>query len=387
MNDASPLQIRVLHIASGLGTGGAETMLFRLLRGLPPEERNRHEVLTLTDNCDFDFGSIGVSVRILDLKSYSNPISALWALRKCIQHMNPQLIHSWMYHANITTTLVAPKNVPIIWGVHHALQNLGEESWGLKLLIYLGKFLSQKANVVQLIFVSHSSKDQHLKIGYSKKKSVVICNGIDTDEFFPAEDLRRTRRLALGIDEKSFLIGSFGRFHPIKDHSNLTKALGIVRTQLPDRPFQVVFAGKDIEAKNEALVSLLQRDHIFDITHLIGAQTDMCSLYNAIDLYVLSSKSESLPNVLAESLACQTPIVTTDVGDAKLMTPDPEFCAQPNNAEELASKISKFLTLNASEVAEMKLRARRYVISNFNIEKALAAHLTIYEKAIGEWTI
>lgn len=361
-------------------------MLFRLLRGLPPEERSGHAVLSLTNNCDFDFGSIGISVNVVDMKSYSNPISGLIALRKQIQTLRPQLIHSWMYHANIATSLVAPRNVPIIWGIHHALQNFKEESKSLKLLIHLGKLLSRNKNVVRLIFVSQSSKEHHLKIGYPKKKSEVIFNGVDTSEYFPSEDLRKQRRAALSIDQNTMVIGSFGRYHPIKDHSNLLRALSIVRTQLPELRFQVLLAGTGIEPSNENLVNLLRQNHVFDVTQLAGPQTEMCSLYNAIDLYVLSSKSESLPNVLAESLACQTPIVTTDVGDAKMMTPDPDYCAQPNDSDDLAKQISRFLMLDRQTVSEMKTRARQFVIANFNLESTMTNHQILYEKASREWT-
>jgi glycosyltransferase involved in cell wall biosynthesis len=386
MSSAIGPKLKVLHIASGLATGGAETMLFRLLRALPPDERKMHGVLSLSDNCAFDFNSLGTQVNILDLKSFSNPISALIALRKLIQFLSPRLIHTWMYHANITTTLAAPSHIPIIWGIHHALQNFSEESRSLKLLIRLGKVLSRKRNIVKLVFVSHASERQHLNMGYSTEKSVVIPNGIDTNEFFPSEELRLKQREALGIDEKFKLIGSFGRFHPIKDHRNLIKALSIVRSVAPHQHIALVLAGKDMDSKNSSLLALLNHDHLADITHLIGPQTDMCALYNALDLYVLSSKSESLPNVLAESLACGTPVVTTDVGDAKRMTPDPSFSAPPNSPTALANEISRFLLLDKVEVKKMGDRGRSHVIASFNIEKTLFTHMAIYEKVLAEWT-
>lgn len=385
MSEATSSKIKVLHITSGLGTGGAETMLFRLLRGLPADERKMHGVLSLSDNCAFDFESIGVQVGILDLKSFSNPVSAIVALRKLIRLRNPELIHTWMYHANIATTLAAPNRIPIIWGIHHALQNLSEETRSLRLLIYLGKIFSRKRNVMRLVFVSRASERQHLEIGYSKEKSVVIPNGIDTNEFFPSEEVRSKKRGELGIAQNCTLIGSFGRFHPVKDHTSLIKALGLVRSKSPLQPIAVLFAGKDMDTKNDALLATLLQNQISDVTHLIGPQTDMNSLYNALDLYVLSSKSESLPNVLAESLACCTPVITTDVGDATRMTPDPSFSSPPNNPAALAHEISRFLTLDRAEVKRMGDRGRNHIIANFNIEKTLSDHLSIYDKAISGW--
>lgn len=383
MTAANP---EVLHIASGLGNGGAETMLFRLLRALPEAERKKHGVLSLSDNCAFDFKSIGIQVLILDLKGYSNPLSALFGLRKMIRRLNPKLIHTWMYHANIATTLVSPRSIPIIWGIHHALHNIRGESRSLRLLIHVGKILSYKRNVVRLVYVSCASERQHRNMGYSNEKSLVVPNGINTNEFYPSEELRRKTREALGIAQNCTLIGNFGRFHPIKDHSSLTKALSIARSVSPLKPVALLLAGTDMDSQNSSLMTLIHRDNIADITHLLGPQKDMCALYNAIDIYVLSSKSESLPNVLAESLACGTPVITTDVGDAKRMTPDSSFSAPPNDPTALARTISRFLLLEKNEVENMGERGRSHIELNFNIEKTSSTYISVYEKAISAWT-
>ncbi len=74
--------IRIVHVTSGLGVGGAETMLYRLLSVIANNENQEHLVITLTPGCKFDFDRIGVKVKVIDLKKLG--VLGLFTLRRVV---------------------------------------------------------------------------------------------------------------------------------------------------------------------------------------------------------------------------------------------------------------------------------------------------------------
>ena len=97
---------RLLHIITGLTTGGAERSLHNLLaNGL--EDYCENHVISLTGRDDFGprIAKLGVPVHALGLKSGNNPILAMYNLRMLVQELNPQIIQGWMYHGNLASRL------------------------------------------------------------------------------------------------------------------------------------------------------------------------------------------------------------------------------------------------------------------------------------------
>ena len=115
--------IKVMHVITTLGPAGAETMLCRIAAGMDAT-RFENEIVSLTDVLDQAerMQAIGVRVRTLGMRtSAPNPLLVM-RLARWIRDSKPDVIHTWMYHANLVGALAArlAGEVPVVWGVHHS---------------------------------------------------------------------------------------------------------------------------------------------------------------------------------------------------------------------------------------------------------------------------
>lgn len=369
--------LRVLHVTSGLGLGGAETMLYRLLRSLRGRDEQRHSVLALTSGNCFDFASIGVPVQSVDLRARRFLATAL-ALRRTIRAFRPDLVQGWMYHGNITATLFAPSGVPVAWGIHHSLHDLRGDKKATRLLIHFGALLARLPRTRRIVYVSDTSRRHHADFGYPDQKAIVISNGFDCDDFSPDEAQRVLTRRALGVTPDQLLVGSFGRVHPVKDHPTLLRAFARVSAALPNA--RLVLAGHGATESNGALVEAIESNGLTGRVKLLGARSDMPSLYRALDLYVLSSKSESFPNVLGEASATGVPCVTTAVGDARRIVGPTGRVVPPADAEALALVMREVLELTASDRRSLGEAARAHVVASFGLKAVGTEYSGLYER-------
>lgn len=367
--------IRIVHVTSGLGVGGAETMLYRLLSGMANNENQEHLVITLTPGCKFEFDSIGVQVTVVDLKQLG--VLGLLTLRRIIHSMRPDIVQGWMYHGNIAATLCTPAGVPVVWGIHHSLHDLKNEKLSIRVLVMLGRWLSRSSRTRRIVYVSEASSEHHINYGYRFEKSLVIPNGFDCNYFRPDPVLRATTRKRLGVDHHHLLVGSFGRYHPVKDHETLICGFAQIVSRIPTA--RLVLAGSGISDSNDKLIKILKANGVYDKVFLLGLCEDMPGLYNALDLYVLSSRSESFPNVLGESCAVGVPCVTTDVGDAARIVEGTGRVVPPGDASALADAVVDLLEVPRLQRIAAGERARSHIVEHFSLAVAVSAYIKLHE--------
>ena len=360
-------------------------MLYRLVRELHGHDGQIHSIITLTDNCSFDFASVGVHIDLLDLKKAVNPLWGLVKLREMIRKHNPDVIQAWMYHGNLASTISSPPGIPVVWSIHHSLHDLKHEKLSIRLLIKTGAFLSRSKNTRRIVYCSENSKNQHCDHGYPLEKAIIIPNGFDCVEFSPDEAARLSTRRALGFDEDHLLIGNFGRYHPVKDHEILLRAFAEVSVDVPMA--RIVLAGSGITDTNPDLVNLIRRLGIANRIVLLGPRNDMPKLYNALDLYALSSKSEAFPNVLGEASACGVPSITTDVGDASRIIGDTGSVVSPGSVDLLRGALRQMLMLDRCERITLGNRARQHVVDSFALPVVASAYSDLYNNLTTEFEI
>jgi glycosyltransferase involved in cell wall biosynthesis len=136
----------------------------------------------------------------------------------------------------------------------------------------------------------------------------VVHNGINLDRFAPDAEARRAIRAELGIPDDAFVVGTVGRLWPEKGHAYLIRSLAPV---LGER-FQLVITGEGPERDNLTR-QVGELAHPRSV-HLTGNRRDVPRLLAALDVFVLTSKSEGLPLVIPEAMAAGLPVVSTRVG-------------------------------------------------------------------------
>src|SRR5690606_18379011 len=375
LNKVFIAKMKVLHVITGLNDGGAEAVLYRLITKSPEQD---HTVVSLMNEGKYGplLEDLGVRVVCLGMNPGKPSIRRFWKLMRLIRAEAPDVVQTWMYHSDLFGGLAARMagGKKIFWGIHHSTLEKGEAK---RTTIVVAKVLALLSHIVpeRIVCCAKKSLEVHSDIGYSRNKLLVIPNGYDLSKFMVDEHSGSQVRASLGISPETFLLGKVGRYDPFKDHDNLLSAL--FQLQLSGVDSNCLLVGRGLTSENSELIARITELGLGDKIILAGQRTDIPAIMNALDLHVLSSSSEGFPNVLAEAMACGTPAVSTDVGDAGEIIGDPASLCPPRNPKALSELMlamhSEWLE-RPDDWAERRIRCVEHIKNNFSIERMVAAY-------------
>lgn len=369
----------ILHIITGLQDGGAEAVLFRLCT---QDQTHRHHVVSLMDAGKYGplLEAKGVRLTCLSMPRGCVTISGLWRLWRLLRKERPAVIQTWMYHADLVGGVIAylagQKN--IVWGIHHTTLVPGQSP---RTTIWVAKICARLSHIVprRIVCCAEKSRDVHAEIGYDRDRMTVIPNGYDLSVFQPDRPAGQQVRHAWSLDKAQDVIGFVARYDPLKDHETLLSALEIMNRQ--GKCPACLLVGSAMDAKNEELVDLISRNGLSERVHLLGRRDDVPAIMNAVDIHVLSSTSEAFPNVLAEAMACGTPCVSTDVGDAVEIVGPTGRIVPPRNPEALAKAIGDMLSEKASPAwTARRDDARRRVRERYSLSRMVDSYHEVWSE-------
>jgi glycosyltransferase involved in cell wall biosynthesis len=375
------MSMRVLFISSGLGVGGAETALERLIPHLQAK-RVVCEVASLRETGEVGARmlAVGISVHALGMQPPKPSLKGLWRLFRLVRHFKPDVIQGWMYHGNIAAQvarLAAPRAV-VLGAIHQTLARPELDPWTTRAVIRLDALLSHLA--ARTIYVAHSAAEQHVARGYAKRGALVLPNGFDTRRFAPDAGRRLEMRARLGFGKDDFVIGTVGRFHPVKDHAGFLRAAIEIAQGFAQARFVMVGAG--LEQGNTELAPLLAHPALQGRVSMLGARDDVQDVMQALDLFVLSSLSEGLPNVVAEAMSCAVPCLVTRVGDAPWMVADTGWVVSPNDPAQLAAGMMKVIRLAPEQLVVRGRAARARIESEMSITSVARGYIELYNDLV-----
>lgn len=376
--------MRVTHVITGLETGGAETMLHRLVQGWGGTGLES-DVISLRDRGTLGskLESAGATVRSIGMRgAVPSPWAAL-RLRAAVAASRPQLVQGWMYHGNVAAMAGAwaiGGGVPVIWNIRHSVYDLRYEKGSTALMIRLGARLS--GSPARIIYNSRTSATQHAALGFATGGAVVIPNGFDTTRFRPDADARRRWRRQLGVPADLIVVGLVGRWHPMKDHGTFMRAAARVRAVVPGARFAL--AGRGADDKNPEFKSLVRALELGDVVTGCGEVEDVPGFLAGLDVAVCSSYSEAFPNVVGEAMACGLPVVTTDVGDAAWIVGEAGKVVRARDPEAMAAAILALLACTPDERLALGARGRERVRAAFAIDQIASRYRELYEEVLDE---
>jgi glycosyltransferase involved in cell wall biosynthesis len=363
---------KILHVITSLGNGGAEAVLSRLIEA-DSMCGNSHHVISLTDRGIYAerVEAMGVSVYTLGFPRGRITLSGLFKLFRILKLLKPDVVQTWMYHADLVGGVIARLAGirAISWGIRHANLDPAHNSGGTLRVVRLCAFLSSLVPR-QIVSCSAQATRLHQAIGYRADKFLQIPNGYNMDRFKPDAIARSLARAELGITKDAFVFGIVARFDTQKDHQNLVDALGLLKRR--GFEFTCLFVGVEMDAANETLSGWIKQAGVADRVALLGPRSDIPAIMNAVDVNVLSSLGEAFPNVLAEAMACGTPCVTTDVGDAAVIVAQHGWVVVPKDSNALADGLEKACESFTNDVAawrELQSACRSHILTNFELEQ------------------
>lgn len=356
-------EITVVHIISGLGQGGAEAVLYRLVTAASSPTRSVHHVVISMNGLGV-FGprlqAAGVPVHDLQMHGVFGVARGLWRLRKLIKQIQPHVVQTWMYHADLIGGLVARSAgvKAVAWGIRNSGENLHQSSMSARTIAWLCARLSAYVPEV-IVACADNAARRHKHWGYDADKVQVIPNGYDLTRWQPDLEAAAQLRHELGIKAKAPLLASVARWNLLKDHPNLLAALGKIKRSHPH--VRCVLVGEGVDSSNTELMSLIAQYNLTDHVILLGRRDDVPTIMAAADIHVLSSKAEGFPNVVCEAMVSRALCVVTDVGDAVKIVGEEGIVVPPRNAEALAAGIEKALGLlhNSDLSARLEAGAQR----------------------------
>ncbi|RCJ37353.1 glycoside hydrolase [Nostoc minutum NIES-26] len=377
-------RISIVYISTGLSTGGAQIILYRILSQINQENFSPVVISLMgSEKLGEQIEALGIPVYNIGMKPGTLPTPAnIWRLIHIVRKLKPNLIQGWMYHGNLAAQLASYLSftkIPVFWSIHSSIYSLTLPKKMTASVIKLCAGISQIPK--KIIYVSQIGKSQHEKIGYYNQNGCVIPNGTDTSVFIPSVEARLTVRKELGLSENTFLIGLICRYHPMKDHANFLQAAAILLKNYPDTNFLLI--GTEVTLENQVLYRLIQELGIIDRVHLLGERTDIPRLTATLDIASSSSAyGEGWPLILGEAMSCGVPCVVTDVGDSGWIVGDTGRVVPPRNSEALANAWQELLTLDSEQRQKLGMSARQRVIENFSLEAVVNQYEAIYSEIV-----
>ncbi|WP_070989950.1 glycosyltransferase [Halofilum ochraceum] len=356
----------VLHVITGLATGGAQQVLHRVLvHGT--SESGRVTVLSLGDE-----GTYGSRIRALGVRVYTLGMrrglpgpAALARLNAVVRKTRPDCIHGWMYHGNLAAWLarnLAPGRPALAWNIRHSLSDPSAEKPLTRQVLRWNRRLSGAPEA--LIYNSHRAREQHETFGFCSGKGRVIPNGFDLPASPPDLGTMAEVRASVDLPKDALVVGHVARFHPMKDHAGfLRTAVRIAQTR---DDVYVVLIGQGVTPDNAELTALIPKT-LESRFRFLGARTDAQDLMRAMDVLCLSSRGEAFPNVLGEAMARGVPCVATDVGDSAALIGETGCVVAPRDDAALFRGLTSMLERTPDELRALGVAARERVEACFGM--------------------
>lgn len=369
----------VLHIVSGLKIGGTEMVLYRLITDVS-NDAYRHVVISLSPEGGMEqlFHEAGIELFVLNFKS--SPFLQFARLISLINSVSPDIVQTWMYHADLVGGLAARvtarKN--IIWGVRNTDLNFG----GSRVTVWVRWLCARLSSVVpnSIVCAAQASRRTHEALGYSPERMVVVPNGFDLARLQATKLQVQALRLASGLVATDVVIGTLGRFDAAKDPQNFVLAAGLLGRQFPQVKFLMV--GRNCDKANTQLMGWIEAKGLASRFVLLGERRDAPVCLAAMDVFCLSSRTEGFPNVVGEAMAMRRACVVTDVGDAAYLLGGCGFVVPKEDSAALALGMGKLLGLSTAERAEFGERAHARITSEFTIGRTRERFEAIYARVL-----
>ena len=371
MNDRSA-PVRVMFVITSMPVGGAETLLVNLVRRF---DRTRVEPMIC---CLKDKGVLGEEISketpVFDnLIHHKFDVAVTRRLKKIFQQNKIDAVITVGAGDKMFWGRLAAKSakVPVVLSALHSTgwpDGVGR----------LNRLLTRITDGFIAVADSHARFLVEFE-KFPEQKVFTIPNGIDTERFQFDPTLRSEWRAELKIDPQSPVVGIVAALRPEKNHSSFLNAAAEVLRHLPDAHF--VIAGDGPEKPK--LVSLTQELGISRSVHFLGTINDVPGVLSLMDLFALTSDNEAKPVSILEAMACERPVVATNVGSVSesVIHDQTGLLVPVGETKQVAESWVQILADPKTQSSMGKL-AREHVVENSSLDSMTEGYMRLVEELL-----
>ncbi len=319
--------MRVVHVITGLATGGAERMLQQRIA------RTRHNAQVVVLSVEGEIGAqlraAGVPVHHVGMRS-NRDLPAVFALARLLRRLKADVVHVHLYRSLVYGRLAARiAGLPVIATEHSAQEHSTEGREATRTVRSLYRLTERLGTVT--VAVSSTTRSILIRFwGIPAERIVVVPNGIDTDRLRITEDARSRSRQALGLPENARLVVGAGRLVEGKRFDVLIDAVDRLGPQA-----HVLIAGEGPE--RAALQQRAVSAGVADRVHLVGVVDDILDVLAPADLFASASVVETYGIAIMEAYVAGLPVVYTQCPAVHDLLGDTESARLIRSRQDAAS--------------------------------------------------
>lgn len=370
MTVREPRPINLMELRATYTTGGGPDKTILLSAEKHDKEKINTIVVYLRDISDNDFqigrmaeGRGFKYIEILDRKKLD--IKCIIELNGIVRHYKIDIIHGHDYKTDILAYILSILNpkVHLVSTAHGWITN------SLKGNLYKWIHMRVLRRFENLITVSKATKSLMVKSGINDNNIKVIYNAIDEKQWCNTKKHMPLRK-ELNIPEDSFVVGTVGRISDEKDYRTFLDVAAAIVDKIEDVYFVVIGDGKGNEIQN--LVDYTEQLGIKKKVFFAGYRSDLLNVYKTLDIFLMTSITEGLPNTMLEAMSMEIPVVSTGVGGIPELVVNGEtaFLYEIKDIQGLANKVRELI--ENEELRENVSKAcRRRIEEKFSFERRL----------------
>jgi len=366
--------VKLLYLITDLETGGVPLHLYRLARSM----RDAGHEVSVT--CLAPPGPVSAMLDEAGIPTDACGARGVWdlrilpRLRRRILQTQPDVVHAFLFHANVAARLLAGLGTFSPQRLICEIQTVEvERAWLLTVERYTHPWCRYVVGNSPSV-VAHLAR----RAGVPPRRLVLVQGGIDPEPIRRAHPIDRA---SLGLRAGAPVVLWTGRLDPVKRIDDLVlAATQLVRQAIP---LQLLIVGEGPEKPR--LQKLVGESGMSDRVHFAGRRSDVPRLLRTADLFVFPSRTEGLPNSLLEAMAAGLPVVATNVpGNRDVLTDGKTgLLVPPYRPYQLAAAMLKLLQ-NKSLAESLGAAASRAVDHRFQLRQTHRAYERLYRDVVGK---
>ncbi|AEP30659.1 glycosyltransferase [Brumicola nitratireducens] len=380
------MKIKLMHLVYSFDVGGLERIIANCIASLP--DNYEHTIVTLTNYSEEFVAQLAKSVKMIAL---NKPQGQSWGTFKqfyaVLKQEKPDILHSYNLASLEFQTMAALARVPFRLHAEHGRDVHDPDGTNKKYQI-LRKLVAPFVH--KIVSVSDDLHQWLINVvGLSDKKCDLILNGVDTAQYKPAE-----RHTGAAVSEGStaaqaLIFGHVGRLQAIKNQKNLIASyvLACEQSEKFKAETKLVVVGKG--PLQEALEQQIANSSCPQNIEMWGERHDMPAVYQALNVFVMSSDAEGVPMTMLEAMSSGLPVVSTRVGGIpEITSKEQAILVDAKSVEALSEGLLLMFDKYKAEgeygpvFQEMQAASQQLVEERFSQNTMINQYLALYQQGL-----